>query len=40
MKPVIQTVEKLRLRGIGFRSLAEAIGTTSASARRDRPRRR
>ncbi len=30
MKQLIETVEKLRLRGIGFRSLTEAIDTTTA----------
>jgi DNA invertase Pin-like site-specific DNA recombinase len=30
MKQLIETVEKLRLRGIGFRSLTESIDTTTA----------
>ena len=30
MKQLIETIEKLRLRGIGFRSLTEAIDTTKA----------
>jgi DNA invertase Pin-like site-specific DNA recombinase len=30
MKQLIETIEKLRLRGIGFRSLTEAIDTTTA----------
>ena len=32
MKQLIETVEKLRLRGIGFRSLTEAIDTTTAQS--------
>jgi DNA invertase Pin-like site-specific DNA recombinase len=34
MKQLIQTVETLRLRGIGFRSLTEALDTTTAQHRR------
>jgi DNA invertase Pin-like site-specific DNA recombinase len=30
MKQIIETVEKLRVRGIGFRSLTEALDTTTA----------
>lgn len=30
MKQLIETIEKLRLRGIGFRSITEAIDTTTA----------
>jgi DNA invertase Pin-like site-specific DNA recombinase len=30
MKQLIETIESLRLRGIGFRSLTEAIDTTTA----------
>ena len=30
MKQLIETIEKLRLRNIGFRSLTEAIDTTTA----------
>src|ERR1700741_2281946 len=30
MKQLIETIEKLRLRGIGFRSLTESIHTTTA----------
>jgi DNA invertase Pin-like site-specific DNA recombinase len=30
MKQLLETIEKLRLRGIGFRSLTEAIDTTTA----------
>jgi DNA invertase Pin-like site-specific DNA recombinase len=30
MKQLIETVENLRLRGIGFRSLTEALDTTTA----------
>src|ERR1700747_2890176 len=33
MKQLIETVEALRLRGIGFRSLAEALDTTTAQGR-------
>src|SRR5271168_5065372 len=33
MKQLIETVEKLRLRNIGFRSLTEAIDTTTAQGR-------
>src|SRR5271165_263803 len=33
MKQLIETVEKLRSRGIGFRSLTEAIDTTTAQGR-------
>jgi hypothetical protein len=30
MKQLIETIEKLRVRGIGFRSLTEALDTTTA----------
>jgi len=30
MKQLIKTIERLRLRGIGFRSLTEAMDTTTA----------
>jgi DNA invertase Pin-like site-specific DNA recombinase len=30
MKQLIETIEALRLRGIGFRSVTEAIDTTTA----------
>src|SRR5271156_1835313 len=33
MKQLIETVEKLRVRGIGFRSLTEALDTTTAQGR-------
>ena len=33
MKQLIETVEALRLRGIGFRSLTEALDTTTAQGR-------
>jgi hypothetical protein len=33
MKHLIETVETLRLRGIGFRSLTEALDTTTAQGR-------
>ena len=33
MKQLIETVETLRLRGIGFRSLTEALDTTTAQGR-------
>jgi DNA invertase Pin-like site-specific DNA recombinase len=33
MKQLIETIEKLRLRGIGFRSLTEALDTTTAQGR-------
>ncbi len=33
MKPLIETVETLRLRGIGFRSQTEALDTTTAQGR-------
>jgi len=33
MKQLIETVEELRLRGIGFRSLTEALDTTTAQGR-------
>jgi predicted site-specific integrase-resolvase len=33
MKQLIETVESLRLRGIGFRSLTEALDTTTAQGR-------
>src|SRR5215203_1363812 len=33
MKQLIETVETLRLRGIGFRSLTEALNTTTAQGR-------
>jgi hypothetical protein len=33
VKQLIETVEKLRTRGIGFRSLTEAIDTTTAQGR-------
>src|SRR5271155_3553020 len=33
MKPLIETVESLRVRGIGFRSLTEALDTTTAQGR-------
>ena len=33
MKQLIETVENLRLRGIGFRSLTEALDTTTAQGR-------
>jgi DNA invertase Pin-like site-specific DNA recombinase len=33
MKQLIETVETLRLRGIGFRSLTEALDTTTAQER-------
>jgi DNA invertase Pin-like site-specific DNA recombinase len=33
MKQLIETVESLRLRGIGLRSLAEALDTTTAQGR-------
>jgi DNA invertase Pin-like site-specific DNA recombinase len=33
MKQLIETIEKLRLRGVGFRSLTEAVDTTTAPGR-------
>ena len=33
MKQLIETIEELRLKGIGFRSLTEALDTTSAQGR-------
>ena len=33
MKQLIETVETLRMRGIGFRSLTEALDTTTAQGR-------
>ena len=33
MKQLIETIEKLRLRNIGFRSLTEALDTTTAQGR-------
>jgi Resolvase, N terminal domain len=33
MKQLIETIEELRLRGIGFRSLTEALDTTTAQGR-------
>src|SRR5260370_12124135 len=33
MKQLIETVEELRLKGIGFRSLTEALDTTTAQGR-------
>ena len=33
MKQLIETIEKLRVRGIGFRSLTEALDTTTAQGR-------
>ncbi len=33
MKQLIETIENLRLRGIGFRSLTEAVDTTTAQGR-------
>src|ERR1044071_2956871 len=33
MKQLIETIENLRLRGIGFRSLTEALDTTTAQGR-------
>src|SRR5438874_12463436 len=33
MKQLIETVENLRVRGIGFRSLIEALDTTTAQGR-------
>ena len=33
MKQLIETVETLRLRGIGFRSLTEALDATTAQGR-------
>jgi hypothetical protein len=33
MKQLIETIEKLRIRGIGFRSLTEALDTTTAQGR-------
>jgi DNA invertase Pin-like site-specific DNA recombinase len=33
MKQLIETIEKLRLRNIGFRSLTEALYTTTAQGR-------
>jgi len=33
MKQLIETVEQLRVRGIGFRSLTEALDTTTAQGR-------
>src|SRR4051794_13295642 len=33
MKQLIKTIEELRLRGIGFRSLTEALDTTTAQGR-------
>jgi Resolvase, N terminal domain len=33
MKQLIQTIEDLRVRGIGFRSLTEALDTTTAQGR-------
>jgi Resolvase, N terminal domain len=33
MKQLIETIEKLRVRGIGFRSLTEALDTTTAHGR-------
>jgi DNA invertase Pin-like site-specific DNA recombinase len=33
MKQLIETVETLRLKGIGFRSLTEALDTTTAQGR-------
>jgi DNA invertase Pin-like site-specific DNA recombinase len=33
MKQLIETVEHLRVRGIGFRSLTEALDTTTAQGR-------
>jgi DNA invertase Pin-like site-specific DNA recombinase len=33
MKQLIETVETLRVRGIGFRSLTEALDTTTAQGR-------
>jgi hypothetical protein len=33
MKQLIETIEELRLRGIGFRGLTEALDTTTARGR-------
>jgi DNA invertase Pin-like site-specific DNA recombinase len=33
MKQLIETIETLRVRGIGFRSLTEALDTTTAQER-------
>jgi hypothetical protein len=33
MKHLIETIEKLRVKGIGFRSLTEALDTTTAQGR-------
>src|SRR5260370_21656162 len=33
MKQLIETIEELRLKGIGFRSLTEALDTTTAQGR-------
>jgi DNA invertase Pin-like site-specific DNA recombinase len=33
MKQLIETIENLRVRGIGFRSLTEALDTTTAQGR-------
>jgi DNA invertase Pin-like site-specific DNA recombinase len=33
MKQLIETIESLRMRGIGFRSLTEALDTTTAQGR-------
>jgi DNA invertase Pin-like site-specific DNA recombinase len=33
MKQLIETIEELRVRGIGFRSLTEALDTTTAQGR-------
>jgi DNA invertase Pin-like site-specific DNA recombinase len=33
VKQVIETIETLRVRGIGFRSLTEALDTTTAQGR-------
>ena len=33
MKQLIETIEKLRVKGIGFRSLTEALDTTTAQGR-------
>jgi DNA invertase Pin-like site-specific DNA recombinase len=33
MKQLIETIETLRVRGIGFRSLTEALDTTTAQGR-------
>jgi hypothetical protein len=31
MKQLVETIENLRLRGVGFRSLTEALDTTTAN---------